>query len=82
MLATSLKVRNSSARPEGRARIETWGHATRAIQFTVAPDLKVGRGLKPRQRAGWEPGDKVAPDLKVGRGLKPASPSGQEGLPA
>ena len=36
----------------------------------VAPDLKVGRGLKPRMaRLDRHPAS-VAPDLKVGRGLK------------
>ena len=67
----------SSARPKGRARIETNWTRSKLRQERVAPVRKGGRGLKPFKRALFSMGHMVAPVRKGGRGLKLVDSVGQ-----
>ena len=67
---TSITSPDVSARPLGRARIETTPASCFDGRPPLAPDLRVGRGLK-RLPVGLAQGImQVAPNLWVGRGLK------------
>ena len=60
-----------SARPPGRARIETHIHRQKPQPREIAPALRGGRGLKLTQNRGKGNPDVIAPALRGGRGLKP-----------
>ena len=60
-----------SARPTGRARIETgWWSSTCRTRRSGAPGLRAGRGLKLDRVAGQPRQPRGAPGLRAGRGLK------------
>ncbi len=65
----------SSARPSGRARIETTAACLPVRSPWVAPVLRDGRGLKQNIDDASSLADPVAPVLRDGRGLKPRWPA-------
>ena len=62
--------RMRSARPSGRARIETYFSCRMLASSSVAPVLRGGRGLKLINLRKCFRCCKVAPVLRGGRGLK------------
>ncbi len=69
--ASATTLPPGSARPHGRARIETRRSVDSFASISkVAPGLTVGRGLKQLQHSAQPVVIVVAPGLTVGRGLK------------